>query len=68
MVGTPMPRISEATMVKTRVRNMLPPAREMMAPESFTPRPVMVATPTTMPITAQATATPRAERAPCACS
>ena len=51
-------------MVSTSVRNSIPPAREMIPPDSFTPSPVIVATPTTMPMTAQATATPRALRAP----
>ena len=64
MVGTPMPRMSEAIMVKTSVSAMLPCASAVIAPDSFTPKPVMVATPTTMPITAQAIATPSAPRAP----
>ena len=54
----------DATIVKISVKKSIPPAREMIPPESFTPSPVIVATPTTMPMTAQATATPSALRAP----
>ena len=64
VVGSPMPRKIEATMVKIRVSSRLPPARVTIAWASFSPNPVRVAVPMISPTVAQAQATPKAPRAP----
>ena len=64
VVGRPMPRTMEASMVSSRVRAKLSAEMVRMALASFRPRPVRVTTPMTKPVQAQAAATPRARRPP----
>ncbi len=64
VVGSPIPKIIEANMVRNRVRKKLLPERVTMALASFNPIPERVTTPITIPVHAQAAATPKAKRAP----
>ncbi len=64
VVGSPIPRISDAIMVKKRVSTTLPAPTDKINDENLSPSPVSVTTPTIIPAQAQAEATPTALRAP----
>ena len=54
VVGTPMPRTMQQSMVRNSATNLTLPASPVTAPMSWLPRPVMVMEPATQPAIAQA--------------
>jgi hypothetical protein len=57
VVGNPIPRMMEATMVRSRVGKSCPPESCKIRSESFSPIPVRVMTPVTIPHIAHAAQT-----------